>query len=188
MKEPILINRTATVLKHQLDFLIKREFFVTYYGYKKVLIYFGSWTLAVFGLFTLTDSDILIKLKVVLIALTAISWLVALGVIVTIFIKRQKRIRWRDTTIKSVLSKDEKIHMTFDNEKLTFLTDTHKTEIKWDYYKFYTEYKDSMFFIPKDNLYETISFATSEIGQINFNELIDIAKLKLKLLDDKNGR
>jgi len=63
-------------------------------------------------------------LKVVLIYLTAIAWLVALAVIVAIIIKRQKRIRWRDTTIKSVLGKDEKIHMTFDNEKLTFITDT----------------------------------------------------------------
>jgi len=127
-------------------------------------------------------------LKVVLIYLTAIAWLVALAVIVAIIIKRQKRIRWRDTTIKSVLGKDEKIHMTFDNEKLTFITDTYKTEIKWDYYKFYTEYKDSIFFIPKDNLYQSISFSFSEIGQNYFNDLIDIAKSKLKPLDDKNGR
>lgn len=186
--EPILINRTSTDLKQQLDFLIKREFFVTYYGYKRVFIYFIGWTLAVFGLSTLTDTNILITLKVVLICLTAIAWLAALAVIVAIIIKRQKRIRWRDTTIKSFLGKDEIIHMTFDNEKLTFLTDTYKTEIKWDYYKFYTEYKGSIFFIPKDNLYNAISFSFSEIGQNNFNDLIEIANSKLEPLDDKNGR
>jgi len=186
--EPILINRTATDLKQQIDFLIKREVFVTYYGYRKVLIYFFGWTLAVFGLSTLTNTDVLITLKVVLIFLTAIAWLIALVVIVAIIIKRQKRIRWRDTTVKSVLSKDIKIQMAFDTEKITFITDTYRTEIKWDYYKFYTEYKDSMFFIPKDSLYEAICFSPSEIGQINFNELRDIGKSKLKPLDNKNGR
>lgn len=186
--EPILINRTSTELKQQLDFLIKREFFVTYYGYKKVLIYFLGWTLAVFGLSTLTDTNILITLKVVLITLTAITWFAAFAVIIAIIIKRQKRIHWRDKTIKSVLLTEEKIHMTFDNEKLTFITDTYKTEIKWDYYKFYTEHKDFMFFIPKDNLYNTTSFSPSEIGQNNFNDLRDIAKSKLKPLDHNDGR
>lgn len=186
--EPILINRTATDLKQQIDFLIKREFFITFNDYKKLFIYFLAWTLAVFGLSTLTDTDLLITLKVVLICLTAIAWLVALAVFGAIIIRRQRRIRWRNTTIKSVLGKDEKVHMTFDNEKLTFITDTYKTEIKWDYYNFYTECMDSMFFIPKENLYEATCFSPSEIGLINFNELRDIAKSKLKLLDNKNVR
>jgi hypothetical protein len=186
--EPILINRTATDIKQQFDFLIKRELFVTYYGYKEILVYFIGWTVAVFGLSTLTNTNVLITLKAILISLTAVVWMIALVIIVAISIKRQKRIRWRDRTIKSFLSKDIKIQMAFDNEKLTFITDTYKTEIKWDYYKFYTEYRNSMFFIPKDNLYEAIGISPSEIGQINFNELREIAKLKLELLDNKNGR
>lgn len=82
--EPILINRTAAGLKQQIDYLIKRDFFVTYYGYKRALIYFIGWTLAVLALSTLTDSNNFIPPKVVLLCLTAIAWLVGLVILVTI--------------------------------------------------------------------------------------------------------
>ncbi|MFT3674263.1 MAG: hypothetical protein QM781_00050 [Chitinophagaceae bacterium] len=186
--EPILINRSTADLKLQIDFLIKREFFVTYFDYKRVLIYFSGWTLAVLALSTLTDSNNLVTLKVVLIFLTAIAWLVGLVILVTIIIKRQKRVRWRDTTIKSFLAKEIEARMTFDEEKLTFITETYKTEIKWDYYKFYAEHKNSIFFIPEENLYGALCFSPRSIGQDNFEQLKSIAKTRLKLLDEKNGK
>lgn len=186
--EPILINRTATDLKQQIDFLIKREFIVTYYGYKRALIYFIGWTLAVLALSTLTDGNNLVTLKAVLICLTAIAWLVGLIILVTIIIKRQKRIKWRDTTIKSFLAKEIKGHMTFDEEKLNFITDTYKTEIKWDYYKFYAEHRSSIFFIPEESLYAALYFSPADIGQDNFERLKNIAKTRLKLLDEKKDK
>ncbi len=186
--EPILINRTATDLKKQIDFLIKREFLGTYYGYKRDLIYFICWTLSVFALSTLTDNNNLVTLKVVLICLTAIAWLVGLVILIVIVIKRQKRITWRNSSIKSFLSKAVACHMTFDEEKLSFVTDSYKTEIKWDYYKFYSEHKKSIFFIPEDSLYEALYFSPADIGQDNFDQLRNIAKSRLRLLDEKNGK
>lgn len=183
--EPILINRTAEDLKQQIDFLIKREFFVTYYGYKRVFIYFIGWTLAVLAFSTLSDSNNLVTFKVVLICLTSIAWLVGLVILVKIIIKRQKRVKWRDTTIKSFLAKEIKGHLTFDEEKLTFITDTYKTEIKWDYYKFYAEHRSSIFLIPEASLYEALYFSPTDIGQHNFEQLRNIAKTRLKLLDEK---
>ena len=73
--------------------------------------------------------------------------------------------------------------MTFDKEKLSFVTDSYKTEIKWDYYKFYSEHKKSIFFIPEDNLYEALYFSPADIGQDNFDQLRNIAKSRLRLLD-----
>ncbi|MGN6163535.1 MAG: hypothetical protein ACTHOF_03260 [Flavisolibacter sp.] len=186
--EPILVNRTAADLKQQIDFLIKREFFVTYYGYKRVLIYFIGWTLAVLALSTLTDSNNLVTFKVVAICLTSIAWLFGFVILVTIIIKRQRRIKWRDTTIKSFLAKEIKGHLTFDEEKLTFITDTYKTEIKWDYYKFYAEHRSSIFLFSEENLYEALYFSSTDIGQHNFEQLKNIAKKRLKLLDEKKGK
>jgi hypothetical protein len=142
----------------------------------------------VVALSTLTNSNNLVTLKVVLIFLTALAWLGALIMIVIIIIKRQKRIHWRDTTIKTFLDKDIKGHMTFDNEQITFITDTYKTELKWGYFKYYAEDKNSVFFLPEENLYGAIYFSTSEIGQDNLNDLKTIAKSKLILLDEKNDK
>ena len=185
---PIPINRTATDLKQQIDFLIKREFFVTYYGYKWVVLYFIGWTLAVLALLTLTDSNNFVTIKMVFIYLTAIAWFIGIVILVTIIIKRHQRIRWRDTTIKSFLAKEIKVHMTFDEEKLAFITDTYKTEIKWDYYKFYSEHGRSIFFIPEESLYESLYFSPTDIGQDNFEQLKGIAKTRLKFVDEKNSK
>jgi hypothetical protein len=183
--ELILINRSAADLKQQLDFLIKREFFVKYFGYKKIGIYFICATLAVLALLILTDSNDLVTLKVLSICFAAVAWLVGLGILLMIIIKRQKRLIWRNAAIKSILVNEFIAQMAFDEEKLIFITETYKTEVKWDYYKFYAEYKNSIFFIPEKNLYEALYFSPGDIGQANFNQLKNIAKMRLKLLEEK---
>lgn len=168
-----------------MDFLIKREFFVKYFGYKKIGIYFICGTLAVLALLILTDSNDLVTLKVLSICFATIAWLVGLVILLMIIIRRQKRLVWRNAAVKSILVKEFIAQMAFDEDKLIFITETYKTEVKWDYYKFYTEYKNSIFFIPEKNLYEALYFSPGDIGQSNFDQLKNIAKMRLKLLDEK---
>lgn len=185
--QPIQLTKANSDLNNQLEFLIRREFYVTYFKYRKFPMYLLTSTLLIIALSILTPADHLIALKAVTITLIAIAWLSALLFLAIIVIKRYKRNIWKEKTIKETFSNATNFQFSFDNEKLYFVTDNYNTDIKWDFYKYYAIDKGSIFIFPPNNIYEALYYSKNELGDANFESLKQIASTKLILLDDQNG-
>jgi len=70
--------------------------------------------------------------------------------------------------------------MSFDNEKISFETNSYKTELKWDYYDNYALDKNSIFIFTHRNIYEALYYSQNEIGIDNFLMLKTVVTEKLK--------
>ncbi len=177
--QPIRINKNRPELKEQLDFLIKQEFRLVYRNYRNFPYYLIGWTFLTILLTLLPDTKFLITLKAVMIFLTGLLWICSLLFLLTIIFRKYKRIAWRDTMIQYCSQNDTEAFMSFDNEKISFVTNTYKTELNWDYYANYAFDKDSIFIIPSRNIYEALYYSQTEIGVDNFEALKTLATEKL---------
>ena len=187
--ELIDLNRVTPDLNAQLAFLIKREFYVTYYKYRKLpYLLIGLVIIFIIALF-LPDNDYTVGLKTVTITILLILVLFSILLGLNFLIKKQKRDRWKQSVIQKFLQddKDKPFKFGFNDDNLFFETETYKSEIKWDYYKYWTESDNSIFIFPSNNIYEAIYYSNSEIGQDNYDKLKQLASIKLKPLTRKNG-
>jgi hypothetical protein len=185
--QPILINRNKPNLKQQLNFLIRQEFLITYGPHKKLALYLIGTTLIILVVALFSSTDNLIVFKGVSLVLIALAWLVAVAFSVTLLIKWIKRTHWRNKSIDSFLFADTKAYIVFDDDKLTLITDTFKSDIKWEFYKYFREDKTSIYIFPEWNLYEAHYFSAGDIGEENFKQLKSLAKSKLKPVEQRNG-
>ena len=177
--ELIEVNRTKTDLKQQLSFLIKREFITVYGKYFRLFYLLAGITAIVLAISFFTSADSFIVLKAWLIMMTAIIWAAGGIFLITIFIRWIKRRNWSDKVIKAFLNTDSKFYIAFNEEKFTFVADTFKSDIKWEFYKYYAEDNTSIYFFPEKNLYEAVYFSPNDIGGEYFEQLKLIAKAKL---------
>jgi hypothetical protein len=160
--QPIQISRNKADLKQQFNFIIRQEFIITYGRYKRLTIYLIGATLVILVVALFTSTESFIVFKGVSLVLIAVDWLIAVVFSMALLIKWIKRINWRDKSINSFLLADTKAYMSFDNDKLTFITDTYKSDINWAFYQYYGEYKTSIYIFPERNLYEALYFSPSD--------------------------
>lgn len=139
-------------------------------------------TIAVLGLLTLTENDRLISYKAVFSVLTSLLWAVALLYFLTIFIRRFKRQRWRNKAVAATFCNDFSYYLFFDAEKISYSTSTYKTDLSWEYYKYWSEDKNSIY-IFSESTYEGLYYSHRELGIENYERLKDIVALKLISLD-----
>ena len=184
--QPIQINRNKGELKQQLNYLIRQEFIITYGRYKKVPLYLTGVSLVILAISVLTSSEWLIVFKGVSLVVIALAWVITVLSLVMLLIKWIKRITWRDKSITSFLIEDIKAYLTFDNDKLTFITGTYKSDINWEYYKYYGEDNVSIYIFPERNVYEALYFSAGNIGEENFEKLKVTAKSKLTAIEKRN--
>lgn len=108
-----------------------------------------------------------------------VLWVLGIAFSASIFIKWIRRKNWRDKSIDEFLKRDMKTFLSFDNDKLYFITDNYKSEVNWEYYKYYGEDDASIYFFPEKNIYEAVYFSSKDIGEENFIHLKTIAQSKL---------
>jgi uncharacterized membrane protein len=185
--QPILINRNKADLEQQFNFLIRQEFIITYGRYKRFPLYLIGATFVILAVAFFTSTDKFIMLKGVSLVSIAIAWLIVVIFSVAILIKWIRRTKWRNNSINSFLIADTKAYMSFDNDKISFITDTYQSDINWEFYKYFGEDKTSIYIFPERNLYEALYFSAGDIGEENFKLLKSMAKLKLKPIEESNG-
>jgi len=180
--KPIELPRATADLNDQLSFLIDREMYVRYYRYRK-LVYMVA---AFLFLFTesqfLTDTQTVVQAKVVTTAILSILVLFLVLKFFSFLVTKQKRKLWKIRTIRKLSQVNNAIKFYFDDKRLLFKTDSHTSEIKWEYYKYWVENKDSLFIFPEKNLYEAIYYSKAELGMDNYDNLKRIAGSKLEVL------
>jgi hypothetical protein len=159
--QPILINRNKPNLKQQLNFLIRQEFLITYGPHKKLALYLIGTTLIILVVALFSSTDNLIVFKGVSLVLIALAWLVAVAFSVTLLIKWIKRTHWRNKSIDSFLFADTKAYIVFEDDKLTFITDTFKSDIKLKFYKYFGEDKTSIHFFQSGKYMRRITLITT---------------------------
>ena len=72
--------------------------------------------------------------------------------------------------------------LSFDESKITFITDNYSSDIKWEYYKYYKENRNSIFLFT-ESIYDAVACARSEIGDENYESLKAIVTKKITELD-----
>lgn len=180
--EPIFIEANQLILNMQHQFLIRREFYVRYSWAKKYGYYFLGWLAAFAILNILTESNIFVTFKVVLLGLTAIAFFVVLIFLVVVTFNWFKRQAWKRQMIRRASQGKMKYWLTFDETYISFSTDVQQTNLKWEYFKYFKEYGDSIYIFP-DRIYESIACSKSEIGISIYGRLKGIVEKKLKPLN-----
>jgi hypothetical protein len=184
--EPILIKPDSSLLNEQYGFLIRREFFVRYNWFKKAGYYFLAWIILLIMFSFLTNSEALVVLKGVLLFTSALAVLASFIFSATILTRWIKRQNWKKARVKHIVESKLTYWLMFDENQISFSTEIHNSNIKWEYYKYYLVHKDSIYIFP-ESIYEAIVCSKIEIGEISFNRLKEIVAQKLKALNSKNG-
>ena len=178
--QPVLINPDLTLLNRQYQVLIRREFYVRFNWVIKATYLFLGWTAAL-TCFAVFAGQGFLTLKIVLFFLTALFAIVAIIFYFSILVIWVKRLNWKKSAIKKVAESKSNYWLKFDDSQISFEADTFSSNIKWEYYKYYQEYKDSIFIFP-DSIYDAVFWSRSEIGQENYCRLKEIAEAKLTML------
>lgn len=180
--KPLELPRATADLNDQLSFLINREMYVRYYGYRRLMYMVAAFLFLFIESQFLTDTETVVTAKVATKAI--LSMLVAfLAVMFLVFlITKRKRQLWKIRTIRKLAQVNNAIKFYFDDKRLLFKTESHTSEIKWEYYKYWVENKDSLFIFPEKNIYEAIYYSKAELGIDNYDNLKRIAGNKLEVL------
>lgn len=177
----IKIDKTHNELRHQLEFLIRKEFSIRYKKYLSYPVFLIIWTILFISLLLFTDVNNFITLKAITIIFTGIFWFISLIILTSIAFQLYKRKIWKRKSLKAELLNKSIYEMGFDDERLYYLTDNINSETKWEHFKFYAIKSTHLFLIPANNLYEATCVSQSEIGAENFEKLKILVSIKLTL-------
>ena len=184
--EPILIKPDSSLLNEQYRFLIHREFYIRYNWYKKAVFYLLAWIVLLIGFSFLIDPETLVTFKVVLLFTTALAFVIAVIFSLTIIAKWLKRQSLNKARIKDIVENKLNYWLAFDETQISFSTETYSSNIKWEYYKYYKENKDSLY-IFQTSSYDAIACSKTEIGERNYDLLKEIVIRKLIAENSKEG-
>lgn len=183
--QPVKIAYNSPSVNTQLEFLIRRDVFPRGNSYKKAFFYLLGWTVVLLA-FSYFTEDSFVVLKAVLLYLTTLALLVFVIIAIVFFVKFQKRSAWKRQALMSLSRNTGFYFLSFDDDQLFIETDTYSSQIKWNYFDYYAEDKDSLFIIPK-RLYESIACSKVELGVEEYERLKTLLSSKLSPLDQKNG-
>jgi hypothetical protein len=130
----------------------------------------------------LTETESVTYAKVATTSILSMLFLFLALMFFSFLVTKQKRKHWKLRTIRKLSQVNNAIKFYFDDKRLLFKTESHTSEIKWEYYKYWVENKDSLFIFPEKNLYEAIYYSKSELGIDNYDNLKRIAGNKLEVL------
>jgi hypothetical protein len=133
----------------------------------------------------LTEDDSFVALKAVSFAIAAIMWLITFIIFCLILIKLYRRSSWKKKVIQYMHKSNPAFQFAFDENNLYFVTDTYKTELSWNYYRYYSIYKNSIFIFPENNIYDALYYSKTELGDAEFSHLETIVSSKLSLFKMK---
>jgi hypothetical protein len=180
--KPLEIPRATPELNDQLSFLIRREMYVKYYHYRKLIYMIAALLLLFIESLFLTETQTVVTLKAATTVMLSMLVVFLVVMFVVFLVNRRKRIHWKARAIRKLSQVNSAIKFYFDDKRLLFKTESHTSEIKWEYYKYWTENKDSLFIFPEKNIYEAIYYSKSELGVDNYDDLKRIAGSKLEVL------
>jgi hypothetical protein len=180
--KPLELPRSTPDLNDQLSFLIKREMYVKYYRYRRLIYMIAALLLLFTELLFLTETKTVVNARVVTIVILSMLLLFLVVMFLSFLVNRRKRIHWKIRAIRKLSQVNSAIKFYFDDKRLLFKTESHTSEIEWAYYKYWTENKESIFIFPEKNIYEAIYYSKSELGLDNYDDLKRIAGSKLEVL------
>ncbi|MDI3320596.1 hypothetical protein [Pinibacter soli] len=180
--KPLELPRVTPELNDQLSFLIRREMYVKYFRYRNLIYMIAALLLIFVELLFLRETQTVVNARVVTIGMLSMLLLFLVIMFFVFLVKKQKRDHWKTRTIRKLSQVNSAIKFYFDEKRLLFKTESHTSEIKWEYYKYWAENKDSLFIIPEKDIYEAIYYSKSELGIDNYDDLKRIAGNKLEVL------
>lgn len=181
----IPIIRTKEDLHQQFKVLRKIELFNYKKYYLPTLITLIVLSLIICILFFFTNPNSLITLKAVFFTLLGLAWLCALIFIFWHFLKWEKKKNRIKAVIDAEIHNGKNYFMSYKDDGITHTSDNYNVELKWDHFVGYLNNNDAVFLFPQGSLYSCISFSQSEIGIENLNNLLELVKKNVPILNKK---
>ena len=186
--QPILLKKVDSEIRKQYAFLRKLDKSLTIEIPRSVSLFYVLTTIGFILLYTVTDANSFIVLKGASFILIGLMWLTAVIIILWLFIKIHRHSRLVDSLMQAALNTEIEYYITFDEDKLTFITNEVKTEVVWSYWHGYAEVEEMLVLFVKGYLYSTNTFSDAEIGLENLEQLKAIVRRKVIKLDDKDQK
>ncbi len=179
--ETIQLIKHESDLSVQLDFLISLEFRNVFRKYRTNGIYLVVLTLFIVLLSIFSDDSNYLALKGVSVIMLTLIWIFALGHLVVLLTRYRNRIKWKQGQIQAY-STQATTEFYFNDEVISYKSDKYDTALKWDYFTYFKEHKNSIFIFDNQNTYQALYFSDRELGIDNFQTFKNIISQKLKPL------
>ena len=105
----------------------------------------------------------------------AFLWMAAFIFTISAVLNYANSVRLTKRSIEYYAENAPESFLSYDDEKLLYITGTEKAEYQWQDITGYMEHEDSIYFIIKNKLLESVSFAQSDIGEEHYQMLRSIA-------------
>jgi hypothetical protein len=182
--EPIQVTSRKSDVKRHFNYFIKKEFLITYCRYSRLPFYLIGVTIITLIIFAVSKTTDLTKSEFLFLIVTLVFWAFTLLFLFFVLVKLIKRILLRNRTFKKFGETDVNYFIAFDNDKFITIADTFKIETNWEFYRYYSEDKEDVYIYPIGrSLYDALCVSKSEIGDVNYSELITIVRSKLVSFD-----
>jgi hypothetical protein len=163
---------------NQLDFLINLEFKNVF----RKCRHYATWLIGLTFLYILilvfSDSEKYLPLKGVSTIMLTLGWICASTYLAIPFTKYLSRKKWKRSTI-SAYQAEKSTELRFDNDSISYRTNKYNTELKWEYFNFFKEHKNSIFIFDNVSIYNALYFSENELGIDNYAKLKTIVIGKL---------
>ncbi|MBN9298096.1 MAG: hypothetical protein J0I41_13870 [Filimonas sp.] len=68
--------------------------------------------------------------------------------------------------------------VSFNKDKITFMFEQDRSYVAWDFFKCYVECNNQIYLFPSHKSGSVISFSSSDVGAVNYDELKQIIRAK----------
>ncbi len=177
--EPILINKDISSVKTEIDYLITRELKSSSKGLRKWMLYLSICSIIIVGLLLIINSEKIAVPIAISMYIVGFFWIITLPFGIKYLLLKSKRKRWRNRIIKHSQDNQSNHYLKFDEEQISVSNELSESIVKWDYFKYYSEYNQVLFILKEKSLYDTLSFSPLNIGTENLEKLKLIVHTKL---------
>ena len=175
MTAPIAIHRTEESMKKQAGFLMKKQFLTNLKKNRYFYILLAVSTLIAALIIINNPTQTPGNLVSGFFFFVAFLWMAAVIFTITALLNYANSIRMTNRSIRYYAANLPESFLSYDNEKMVYITGLEKSEYKWADVTGYMEYQNSLYFVINNKLLESVSFAQTDIGEEHYNLLRSIA-------------
>ena len=175
MTPTIPIRRTVESMRQQAGFLMRKQFISNIRKNRYFYILLGVSTAVAVVVIYKNGDDKPGDLVSGFFFFVAFLWMAAVIFSISAVLNYASSVRMTKRSIEYYASNAPESFLSYDDEKLIYITGTEKTEYRWSDITGYLENQNSLYFIINNKLLESVSFSQSDIGDEHYQSLRSIA-------------
>lgn len=174
MTAPIAIHRTEDSMKKQAGFLMRKQFMANLRKNRYFYVLWGVSTLIAVLIIMNNPGQNPGDLVSGFFFFVAFLWMAAVIFTITALLNYANSIRMTNRSIKYYAAHAPESFLSYDDEKLIYITGAEKMEYKWADVTEFMENQNSLYLVLNNKLLESVSFAETDIGEEHYRALRSI--------------